>query len=372
MNLKRVELAWRSASMRAIGAALPGPRAAVPPDWGARPYRVLYLRYEAIGDMIMATGVIRAIARSHPTITVDVLASERNHEALHGNPHVGRVLRFAPKRRRGYPALMRALRAGDYDVVVDGRVSHGVAFTTTPLLMAATRAPLRVGAARTLPSQVYNVPVPFLPRSIPYVERTAYLAEPFGVDRATTDFRPELFLAAEERAGAERVWAERAWPSGGSAGGRRLLVNLSASDPLRRRWPDERFVAAVRHARTRLPGLGVLVIAVPTERAQARAVAEAVGGAAVETPHVRAAFALVGTADFVLTPDTSIAHAAAAFDRPAVVLIARPGLDFAPHYDRAHLAVFDSWQMRDLPVPAVTAQLDAMLARAGGPELSHE
>ena len=43
----------------------------------------------------------------------------------------------------------------------------------------------------------------------------------------------------------------------------------------------------------------------------------------MKTPSIRDAFALVATADFVFTPDTSIAHAASAFRKPSVVLFVR-------------------------------------------------
>jgi ADP-heptose:LPS heptosyltransferase len=43
----------------------------------------------------------------------------------------------------------------------------------------------------------------------------------------------------------------------------------------------------------------------------------------VATPRLREAIALVATADFVFTPDTSIVHAASAFRRPAVAIYAR-------------------------------------------------
>ena len=45
--------------MRAIAAALPRPCAAAP-EWRSWRFRVLYVRHEAIGDLTMATGVIRA------------------------------------------------------------------------------------------------------------------------------------------------------------------------------------------------------------------------------------------------------------------------------------------------------------------------
>lgn len=363
MNIKSVEIAWRTAWMRTLAASLPCPEPTAPPDWEARPYRVVYLRDDAIGDLIIATGTIRAIAESHPTITVDVLASHRNYHVLDGNPHVRRVLRVDPSGRRDLaskvrtPLAMRALRAGRYDVVVDGRIDNPPVFTTSLLKMLGSRAPYRVGAARGTGPAVYNLPVPFLPKTVNYAERVSYLAEPFGVDRATTSFRPELFLTD-----AERARAEAQWRAAGDPGAGRLLVNVSATQQIRR-WPDERFVESVRHAQRRRPGLRVLVIGLPDEWESVRAVAAATGAEPVATTGVRAAFALVGTSGFVLTPDTGISHAAAAFDVPAVVMIAETSLHYAPYYDRAQLVVSPTGtNVRDTPVARVVDALDALLA----------
>ena len=72
---KRLEQWFRAAALRAIarrmGQATRGER----PDWRARPHRVLFLRHDRIGDMILSTGILRVIATSHPTIRLDVLAS---------------------------------------------------------------------------------------------------------------------------------------------------------------------------------------------------------------------------------------------------------------------------------------------------------
>jgi ADP-heptose:LPS heptosyltransferase len=358
MRLRAVEVAWRTAWMRAIARALPGPREATPPDWSARPFRVVYLRDDGVGDLIIATGAIRAIARSHPTITVDVLASDRNHHVLAGNPHVRRVVHLGGTGRRGasdmgrLPLVMRALRAGRYDVVVDGRIDHPPVFTSAPLKMLAAAAPYRVGAARGTGPRVYNLPVPYLPKTVSYTERVSYLAGPFGVDRAATSFHPELFVAPDERAGGEARWR-----SADAPGGTRLLVNLSAAHPSRR-WPDDRFVEALRHVLARRPGLRVLVVGAPDEWASVGAVAGAVGVEAVRTATVREAFALVCTADLVLTPDTGISHAAAALNVPAVVLIAESGLHYAPCSARARLVVSPGTaQARELAVAPVTEAL---------------
>jgi hypothetical protein len=72
--------------MRAIGRALPGPRVVDTARLDARPLRTLFIRYERIGDMIMATGLIRVLAQASDRGTVDVVANPSTGPVLEGNP----------------------------------------------------------------------------------------------------------------------------------------------------------------------------------------------------------------------------------------------------------------------------------------------
>jgi len=88
------------------------------PDWSAGPSRVLFLRHDRAGDMILSTGVMRAIARSHPTITLDVLASPANAGLLTAADYVHDVIVFDRKRLRHYAATIARLRRAHYDAVL--------------------------------------------------------------------------------------------------------------------------------------------------------------------------------------------------------------------------------------------------------------
>ena len=65
--LKRLELRWRSVVMRTAARLAPRPLRAGPPDWDARPYRVLYLRYwrasQSGGPARSGRGASRAAVR---------------------------------------------------------------------------------------------------------------------------------------------------------------------------------------------------------------------------------------------------------------------------------------------------------------------
>jgi ADP-heptose:LPS heptosyltransferase len=365
VDLKRFERAWRSSWMRAIGRALPGPRRIDSARFDARALRTLFVRYERIGDMIMATGLIRVLANASTSGKVDVVANPATRPVLEGNPHVGKVFTLDRGSWASYVKLMRAVRMEHYDVIVDGRINNPRVFTSTPLLMLAAGAPYRVGVGGGNNDLVYNVPVHGYDRSTPYVEGSKSLAAPFRVDPAAVDWQPEIFLSDAEQSVAEDHWAraeELGLVSGAATSqtSRRLLVNLSASEE-KRRWPDDRFVEVLLRLRNWAPALPIIVIGLPKEWDRVGGVAGQVNALAVPTPRLRDALALVGTADMVFTPDTSISHAASAFRKPAVVLLKRDHHPYAPYNIPGENIFWDGSDIQGLPVDIVASAVERLV-----------
>lgn len=349
---------------------LPGPREATLPRATTPDYRVLFIRYERIGDMIMATSLIRNIATALPGGKVDVIATPTTAPVLEGNPYVGRVLLLERNSLRSYGDLMRQLRRERYTVMVDGRINNPRIFTSTPLLMFAGRAQFRVGAGGDREPRIYNVNVPEWNRVDHYIEGSKHLAVPFGVDPQSVDWQPEIFLSAEERARAEEWWTEArklAAPREGATVGavKRLLVNLSASEP-KRRWPNGKFIVTLQAARVHAPNMPIIVIGLPSEWEGVSEVAAEVNGLAVSTPKLRDAFALVGTSDMVFTPDTSISHAASAFRKPSLVLLKREHKPYGPWNTPGEIIAWKEEEIHQLPHERVSEALDKLLADFGG------
>ncbi|HUF28251.1 MAG TPA: glycosyltransferase family 9 protein [Gemmatimonadaceae bacterium] len=348
--LKRLERSAKAVLFAAAERLFGGARRP-PPVWGSRQHRVLYLRYDRIGDMIMATGLIRAVATSHPTIELDVLASPGNRSVLDGNPHVRRVHVLDRRRLWSYVSTVRALRRERYDAVIAGML---VPSATTMLLMLATGAPWRIGIEGRRNDFVYTLPVPHSPPDALFVEQIGQSALAFGVDPATTDWRYELYLRDDERARAEALWQRH-------PGTPRLLVNVSAFTR-DRRWPAERYAAVVRHLREHDPGASVLITGDPGDWAAAVAAAELGGAVAVNVSPVREVFALIAAADAIVTPDTSLAHAAAATGTPAGVLFTAAPAIYAPYGGRIVRIVSPGDTLEDLQVAAVLPAVDRLLA----------
>jgi len=352
MRLRRLEQWWRRVWIRLLVGAMrrsTGDR----PDWGSRSFRVLFLRHDRAGDMIVSTGVMRAIARSYPTITMDVLASPANATILDANDYVDDVIVFDKKRLASYLPTARRLRRARYDAVIDCMVT--APSVTTLLLMLASGARYRIGIGGRGNDAAFNILVPVAASDDAHmVDRIADLTRAFDVTLDAAARQPVLDISPNERAWAESVWNARA--------GHRALINISAGTA-ERVWPDDSYVAVMRHIAEREPATTFRVIAAPSDAARGERIARAGGGSYASTPNIRHALALVATADFVLTPDTSIAHAASAFQRPAVALYVRGKAERWGLYGTNGRNVEHTGPTLDtLSVERVTAAIDSVLA----------
>ena len=279
-----------------------------------RPRRVLFLRPDRIGDMIVSTGVMRAIAHSSSDIILDVLASPANAPIARAEPWVHDVIVFDRRRSWRMGGLVARLRATHYDAVIDCMPT--APSVTTLMLMLATGARERVGVAGRGNEAALTIAVPPRAGARHIVDHLSSLAGAFGVDVAATDFTPVLTVRNEERAWALRTWQAR---GGGHAPGARLLVNVSAGKTARQ-WPDRAFAQVLARVAHTMPNVQTILVGNPSEPERVAAIAGVAGVPMVHTRTIREAIALVATASVVVTPDTGLAHAAAALRRPGVVL----------------------------------------------------
>lgn len=358
MGIGGVEKAWRRGWMRSIGMLSEGERVARPPAWAERPRTVLYMRTQGIGDLILATGILRAIACAQPSVVLDVLTTSSASPILDNNPYVRRV-RHLPDSLGGKVALVRSIRDARYDVVIDGKITRGASFIRSPALTMVSRAPYRIGVGGGNHHLVFNVCVDRFDRTTTHmVEGSAALATPFGVDLATTDLRPEIFLSADEKETAEWAWVSAA--GGDEQRGERWLINISAGAPLRR-WENARWVALIKYLRERQPDATVAVIGSASEWSSVCDVAYESGAYAVRTERLRSALAMVGTSDRIITTDTSITHAASAFCVPTVVLIQRGLEQWLPWKTPHQAAYWNGATIESLTVADACKALDGLM-----------
>lgn len=315
MRLKGAERLFKRATNGAIAALMGTSARGQRPDWRDRRYRVLFLRHDRIGDMILSTGILRVIAQSHPTVKLDVLASQSNAPVLQNESYLNEIIPFDKKATRKYPAVFRDLRRRKYDAVIDCMVT--APSTTTLLLMLASGARYRIGVAGRGNDFAYTLPVPAREQAEHIVDKLGALVAAFGLQPTALDLRPRVRLTADELKQGERAW--RGGKDRSPTRGPRVLVNISAGRA-HHHWPDDRFVLVLQSVLAEFRTAEVVVVSSPGDRERAEGIAGRGGARLVADEGIRNAMSIVACADVVFTPDTSISHACSAFDKPVVVL----------------------------------------------------
>jgi ADP-heptose:LPS heptosyltransferase len=356
-RLPSIEAAVRSAFSWTL-VRLFGGRQRVPvPDWRARPYRILFIRDDGIGDLMVSMEVLRAIREASPTFTLDLLCSPQNAPFGRTLPFVNEVIVHT----RGF--LLRAvptwwrLRRRRYDVAIDGRVAIGNVNKQTTCLLLSTGAPWRIGIGGRRNDRVYSVPI-HLPEIRHWIDAIVALAQPFGIGGDSRDWRARLPFSTEERAAGNELWNQ-------AGGGRpRILVNLSSAQP-DRQWPLDRFAPVLARARERLPNAAIVVSSMPAQQAAAERLAAPVRAAALSMslPEVTA---ITATADLVISPDTAITVIASAFHVPILALMRKGTAQWVP-YRAPGRAVFgdEPPTLVGLAAERVVAALDDLITELG-------
>jgi ADP-heptose:LPS heptosyltransferase len=356
-RLPSIEAAVRSAFSWTIVRLFGGATRAPIPDWHARPYRILFIRDDGIGDLMVSMEVLRAIAEVSPTFTLDVLCSPQNASFGRTLPFVNEII--VHKRGLLLKAIptWRRLRSRKYDVAIDGRVAIANVNKQTTCLLLSTGARWRIGIAGRRNDRVYSVPV-HLPEIRHWIDAIVALAQPFGIEGGSRDWRARLPFSARDRALGDELWNQ-------AGGGRpRILLNLSSAQP-DRQWPLERFAPVLARARERVPSATIVISSMPAQQAAAEQLASAPRAVALRMT-LPEATAVTATADLVISPDTAITVIASAFQIPILALMRKGTAQWVP-YRAPGRAVFggDPPTLVGLPADRVVAALDELLEDLG-------
>jgi lipopolysaccharide heptosyltransferase I len=288
--------------------------------------RIALIKLSSLGDVVHALPVAATLRARVPDAHLTWIVEHREAAVLRGHPALDALVAVDTRRWRrarglrdladalaAVRATTRRLRAAAFDVALDlqGLLKSGV-------LVAATRAPLRIGfAARRCREPLnalftnHRVEPPRAARHV--VDQHLALLAPLHVTDPVREFRLPLDGMAEARADAFLA-------SSGFKSGRRLVVlNPGAGRP-DKRWPVERFQRLAERLGEDT-GAFVLVTWGPGEEAAGRRIAP-VGGRAVLGPptDLDELVAFLRRANVLVAGDTGPLHLAAALGTPCVGL----------------------------------------------------
>ncbi len=272
--------------------------------------RILLLRQDRIGDVLVSVPVIRALRHRYPDARLDMLFSRTNFGVRQAvQPYVDHAWRY-DKTLAGAVRLLWALRRARYDVVVDLMDNPSA---NSQLVTRWSGARARVGIRHARAGH-YTHAVPLLDQQrVHIVERVAQLLLPFGIDPAAVPLDLAYPLTDADRARARERLGATDLPL-------RFGINISA-----RYWGRDNFIACIRWMQQFDRRFAIWVGGAPDHQAEVAAITAATGAGAIPPLASFHDFAaIVREFDLLLTPDTSVIHLGAAWKIPTIGLYHTP------------------------------------------------
>ncbi len=294
--------------------------------------KVLFIRQDKIGDVLVSTPLFRTLRQKYPGIILDIILSPQNVVAVRNNPHLRRRWIY-DKRLISSLRMIRGLHRERYDFAVD-LMDNPSATSTSFCLLAGAR--WNVGIAKSN-DYSYDIVVPLLSRRDAHiVDRLAQLLAPFGIDPSVSPGPVEYHTSQ-----AAETTVSGHWKSLGFEGKPVVGVNISAGGEVRY-WGTENFRKLVSTFEAHHPEWRILILSKPKDRSRAEAIANGHSRAALPPETTFDEFAaFIARLSLLVTPDTSAVHLAAGYGVPTVALYVQsdPNLRIWEPYRIPHEAI---------------------------------
>lgn len=284
--------------------------------------RILIIRLSAIGDIVMASGLIPALRRKWPDAHLGWLAESPGASLLAANPRLDEVIVWPRQRwrrlcaERRYPKLLRSardfaarLRERRYDLVLDLQ-----GLLKSALWARLSGAPQRIGLASREGSQWLMTEVLQPPRSDRRIgSEYRYLAEWLGIEASRLPM--DLALTAADRQGVRQALVRHALDGD-------YAVLCPFTTRAQKHWFDESWRDLAQELAGRF-GLASVILGGPEVRAEGARIA---GEASVPLVNLAGALTLresaagIAGARLLVGVDTGLTHIGTAAGIPTVAL----------------------------------------------------
>jgi len=303
----------------------------------AKDGKILLIRADHIGDVVSATAVIDPLRKTFPRTVIDLLAPSGCADLLAGDPQLNNVLSFdAPwfdrrsfdlkKHFRGWKNLVRIIKSGGYDTVIDlrGDFRHILA-------MFAAGVPGRISYGITGGGFLLTCEVPY-EGVMHEADRNVELLRPLGVSGEAGKVR--LSFAAESGKGTSRMRDEA-----GISGDYAVLHPMPGHSA--KEWSIDGFSYVARYLKEK-KGLRSVLVGGKGEKDYVHEIVKDSESGAIDLSG-RTGLAelgeLVKNAKLFVGVDSGPAHIAAACGTPSVVLFsgANDPRQWAPRGDNVRV-----------------------------------
>ncbi|MCD4847230.1 MAG: glycosyltransferase family 9 protein [Candidatus Aegiribacteria sp.] len=305
--------------------------------------RILIMRWDAIGDMVVCLPLFRKIRDLFPEAEVGIVVSRRNNSLLKYEDGFHTIL-YDSNPSIYLKSIIEAIRFRP-DAVVDTRMHYDS--TTSFIYGVISGADWRLSASNRDNRLPFSVRVPMPPGRHHYADLTRILLEGLGKDIDESELDREIRLSSEEIGFADAFWRE----AGLDLRGKAIGINISTRDPLHQ-WGESKTIQLC--SRLISSGHFPILISTPIEHNRALRIASSSPGTLVAPvcPTILHAAALLKGFRIFITPDTGIVHVAASQGVPVVGL-------YCPNEN--HLPLWYPWKVPHeiISAPHSVAEIEA-------------
>ena len=277
--------------------------------------KVLILKYDRIGDMVVATPIFRELKEAFPEISISVLASQINKDVIRNNPYIDEIYtNYKNRIFSDLPTLLR-LRKKSFDVCIE--LEHSV-----------------------IPHAIFRLKI-INPKKIISIHKDGrygmkgseiklydYFTEKdknnhFGKIWLDTlsffDIKPnstkyDFFLSKMETDKAKNFI---------DAFGKKIKIGINTQGSFpEKSIKNEELIEICTGLHNYFSNIQIVILTTPSQQAEKKHVISRLGCDYVRcsypTKTINDAAALIQKLDIIISPDTSIVHIAASFDIPTI------------------------------------------------------
>lgn len=320
---KKIEYYWRHFIVYPIFKIIfHNPKVEIPVDIKAI-RKILFLRNDRIGDMIITTPIFSALKRYYPNIIIGVLASDGNSEIVKYNPNIDHLYILSKSLVHNWNVIRRAKRE-NYELVINFIFNR----TTLGGLLSNIIAPkgIKIGQGAEKYGFYFNKLLK-LDRSSAHMLETlaSIIKDVLNVDLKKDELNYEIIVDKDNEQKMFNYFLNNGLKTRFESSKNGLLYivfNLSATDSVRRISKEQayeigKYLGSIKCFRT-------VLIKAPNDNymnsIKHRLIDE---GKCISFPIVQSATLLdiasiIKGAVAVITPDTSIIHFASAMNTPVL------------------------------------------------------
>ena len=271
--------------------------------------RILVVRTDRIGDLVLATPVFEALKNSYPNLEIDALVSSYASPVLQNNPHFDRVLVYDSTRHR---SLLETLRQNKYDLTILVYPRPGLAW-----LVFRAGIAVRIGTAYRWYSLLFTHKIN-QHRSRVEKHESEYNLEmlrPLGFQSGK--ILPKIYLSKNEIEAAEALLRD----CGLNQNDLKVIIHPGGGRSSLR-WPDEKFGELALQLKQRI-SVRILVSGDENEKRFTQKVMQHLNQDAIDLTgklNLRQLAAVISQSHLIVTNSTGPLHLAAALGTRAVGL----------------------------------------------------